>query len=128
MKPFLISAFAASALLASPSVFADSHGSQGHHADQPTPTHEDCMALHETMSGMHDAHATDADAETMPAMDDDQRNMMMACHAMMEDMHAAHGEDDVSGNGDMHHDGEHGDHHGNHETNADEETPSHDHD
>lgn len=128
MKNLLISAFAASAFLASPFALADSHGSHDHHADQSGPTHEDCMALHETMSGMHDAHAADASSETMPAMDDDQRDMMMACHAMMEDMHAAHGEDDMSGNGEMHHDGGHGDHHGNHEMDADDENPSHDHD
>ncbi len=128
MKSVVISVFAASAFVASPSVFADSHGAHDHHADQPAPTHEDCMALHETMSGMHDAHAADSDTEIMPAMDDDQRNMMMACHAMMEDMHAAHGEGDMSGQGEMRHDGEHGDHRGNHEMDADEETPSHDHD
>jgi len=125
MKPFLISAFAASALLASPSVFADSHGSHDHHADQPAPSHEDCMALHESMSGMHDAHASDAD--TMPDMDDDQRDMMMACHAMMEDMHAAHGGGETTGHGAMHHDGGHADNDENSEMDADEETPSHVH-
>jgi len=126
MKPFLISAFAASALLASPSVLADSHGSHDHHADQPAPTHEDCMALHDTMMARHDA-GEDHDT-IMASLSDADREQMTTCHAMMEDMHAAHGEDDTSGHAEMHHDGGHGDQHGNHDMDADEDTPSHDHD
>lgn len=127
MKPLLFSIFAVSTLLASPSAIADNHGSQDHHADQPAPTHEDCMALHETMAGMHEAHATEADAETTPGMDDEQRDMMMACHSMMEDMHAAHGEGDVSNHGSMDGNNNHADGHGNHGMDEEEASSPHDH-
>ena len=128
MKTLLMTTLAASAFVASPIAFADSHGSHDHHATASDPTQEECRAMHDSMMALHD-DSTDENDGNMPEMSTEDHERMMACHAMMESMDDGHhGEGDMSGHGDMHHDGQHGEHGGNHEMDADEDTPSHDHD
>jgi hypothetical protein len=100
MNTFVLAIMAASSLsLIGSSAFAMDHHLAGEAA---TPTHEECMTLHqELMAGVEHGDMAARDA-VMAGLDDETRARADACHAMM---------------GEMHHDGAeaheaHDDHHG----------------
>lgn len=83
------------------------HGEHGAHNEAPQVTMEECHALHERHMG--DAETHDA---AMAGMDEEARNRMQACHAIM------HADDSMGGHVEQHmheehdHGAAHSGHHG----------------
>ena len=120
MNKFVLAMMAASSLsLLGTAAIAMDHHMAGEAA---TPTHEECMALHQEMMADVAEGATVDHAAIMAGLDDEARARAEACHAMMEEMH--HDDAAVDAHVDHHgdempaaeetHDGEHETHEADH--------------